>query len=92
MPADTPAAWTPEDVPGGLDRRVVRRLRAWARDGHEAGWHPGYGAHGRPDRLSHERARFERALGYPPVLARTHFLRWSSPSTFTRFTGPIGRK
>ena len=76
-----PAAWTPEDVPGGLDGWLVDRLRQWEAAGHEVGWHPGYGTHGRADRLAEERARFERAFGTTPRLARTHFLRWADPET-----------
>ena len=76
-----PAAWAPEDVPGGLGRGLVRRLHEWAESGAEVGWHPGYGVHGRPDRWATERARFARAVGHPPRLARTHFLRWAEPET-----------
>ena len=74
-----PGAWSPEDVPGGLDPSLVRRLRTWRGDGDEVGWHPGYGAHDHPARLAAEVQRFASAFG-PPRLARTHFLRWS-PAT-----------
>ncbi|WP_420454875.1 hypothetical protein [Rubrivirga sp.] len=72
-----PGAWTPHDVPGGLDPSLVGRLRRWEAEGHEVGWHPGYGTLGRPDRLATEAERFRAALGHPPALARTHFLRWA---------------
>lgn len=72
-----PGAWTSEDIPGGLDARLVERLRAWSARGHEIGWHPGYGTAERPDRLEVERQRFEDAVGVSPRLARTHFLRWT---------------
>ncbi len=72
-----PGAWTPEDVPGGLDPALVARLRRWEADGHEVGWHPGYGTSGRPDRLATEAERFRAAFGRAPTLARTHFLRWA---------------
>ena len=76
-----PGAWTPEDVPGGLDPWLVRRLRRWEAEGHEVGWHPGYGTHGHPARWATEAARFETAFGRLPTLARTHFLRWTEPDT-----------
>ena len=74
-----PGAWSPEDVAGGLDPALVRRLRAWRGGGHEVGWHPGYGAHDHPARLATEAERFGAAFG-APRLARAHFLRWS-PAT-----------
>lgn len=73
-----PGAWSPQDVAGSLDRRVVRRLRGWREAGHEVGWHPGYGAHGHPERLAAEARRYQAAFGTPPRLARTHFLRWDA--------------
>lgn len=76
-----PAAWTPEDVPGGLDPTVVRTLRQWRESGDEIGWHPGYGTLDRPDRLAVERDRFERAFGGRPRVARTHYLRWTPQGT-----------
>ena len=76
-----PGAWTPEDVPGGLDPWLVDRLRRWEAKGHEVGWHPGYGTHGHPDRWATEAERFEAALAHLPTLARTHFLRWTEPDT-----------
>lgn len=76
-----PGAWAPEDVPGGLEPGLVGRLRRWEGEGHEVGWHPGYGTHGRTDRLAEERERFIRAFGRTPRLARTHFLRWTEPET-----------
>ena len=76
-----PGAWTPEDLPGGLDPALVRRLSEWADDGAEVGWHPGYGVHGHPDRWAAERERFVGAFGHPARLARTHFLRWTEPDT-----------
>jgi hypothetical protein len=76
-----PGAWTPEDIPGGLDAWVLDRLRRWEGEGHEVGWHPGYGTHGHPGRWATERTRFEEAVGHPPMLARTHFLRWAEPAT-----------
>ena len=76
-----PGAWAPEDVAHRLDARYCTFLRTLEADGHEVGWHPGYGAHNHPARLATERARFEQALGHPPALARTHFLRWTEPTT-----------
>jgi len=76
-----PGAWAPEDVPGGLDPWLVERLRRWEGDGHEVGWHPGYGAHASPRKLAVEWGRFEDAFRHPPRLARTHFLRWAEPPT-----------
>lgn len=76
-----PGAWTPEDIPGGLDPWLVDTLSSWRPRGHEIGWHPGYGTAGRPDRLEVERARFESAFGVHPDMARTHFLRWAEPDT-----------
>lgn len=76
-----PAAWTPEDVPYRLDGRLRSFLTDMEADGHEVGWHPGYGAHDHPARLVTERERFTAALGHPPALARTHFLRWTEPTT-----------
>ncbi len=78
-----PGAWAPQDLPGGLDPGLVRRLQAWRGDGHEIGWHPGYGTHGHPARLATEAERFGRAFG-PPRLARTHFLRWDADATPAR--------
>ena len=77
-----PGAWAPEDLPADLGAGQVRRfLRALAVEGHAVGWHPGYGAHEHPTRLRAERAAFTDALGHAPRLARTHFLRWTEPST-----------
>ena len=77
-----PGAWAPQDLPGTLDDALVRTLRRWRDADHaEVGWHPGYGAHDHPGRLATEAARFERAFGAAPRLARTHFLRWSEPAT-----------
>ena len=77
-----PGAWAPEDLGvdlgGGRVRRFVRALEA---EGHAVGWHPGYGAHDHPARLRAERAAFADAVGHAPRLARTHFLRWSEPTT-----------
>lgn len=75
-----PGAWSPQDIPGGLDPALVQRLQAWRGDGHEVGWHPGYGAHDDPARLATEAERFGRVFG-PPRLARTHFLRWTPTAT-----------
>ncbi|MDT7857511.1 hypothetical protein RQM47_12740 [Rubrivirga sp. S365] len=77
-----PAAWTAEDLPADLGAARVRRfLRGLEAEGHTVGWHPGYGAHDHPARLRAERARFADALGHAPRLARTHFLRWTDPTT-----------
>lgn len=76
-----PGAWTPEDVNEPLDARTASFLRALEADGHEVGWHPGYGVHDHAARLGSERARFRAALGHDPLAARTHFLRWSEPAT-----------
>ncbi|MEM0964029.1 MAG: hypothetical protein AAGK21_15990 [Bacteroidota bacterium] len=76
-----PAAWTPEDIPGGLSPALVERLRRWRSEGHEIGWHPGYGVHGHPERWDEEAQRVTEAFGEPPRIARTHFLRWRTPET-----------
>ncbi|PAP76770.1 hypothetical protein BSZ37_10155 [Rubrivirga marina] len=74
-----PGQWTPEDLPVDLTARADR-LRTLVADG-EIGWHPGYGVHDHPARWNAEAERFESAIGTPPRLARTHFLRWSEPET-----------
>ncbi len=76
-----PGSWAPEDVAHRLDARYGDLLRSLEADGHEVGWHPGYGAHDHAARLAAERVRFERALGHVPHLSRTHFLRWTEPTT-----------
>ncbi len=76
-----PGAWAPEDVAHRLDDRYCTFLRQLEADGHEVGWHPGYGAHDHAGRLAVERDRLAHALGHAPRLARTHFLRWAEPTT-----------
>ncbi|MEM1116285.1 MAG: hypothetical protein AAF845_11735 [Bacteroidota bacterium] len=76
-----PGAWAPEDANAPLGPSEAALLRSLAADGHEVGWHPGYGAHDRADRLGAEHARLTEAVGHAPALARTHFLRWTEPQT-----------
>lgn len=77
-----PGAWAPEDLPADLGSARARQwLRHIEAQGHAVGWHPGFGAADHPARLRAERARFTDALGHAPRLARTHFLRWSEPTT-----------
>ncbi|WP_412062741.1 hypothetical protein [Rubrivirga sp. IMCC45206] len=72
-----PGRWGPHDPPVDLGAHAAR-VRALPG---EVGWHPGYGAHDSAGRLAAEHAVFVDAVGAPPALARTHFLRWAEPET-----------
>jgi hypothetical protein len=72
---------SPEDVPYRIDGALGAHLRALTADGFEVGLHPGYASHDHPGRLAAERGRLAAALGVAPTSARSHFLRWSEPTT-----------
>lgn len=72
---------SPEDVPYQIDGAFQARLSRLAGDGFEVGLHPGYASHDHAGRLAAERARLGWALGFEPRLVRSHFLRWSDPTT-----------
>ena len=76
-----PGRWAPEDLPVDFGERDLAVLRALDADGGEIGWHPGYGAHDHPGRLATEHARFVEAFGREPRHVRTHYLRWTAPTT-----------
>ena len=76
---------SPEDVAYRVEGAFQARLRRLADDGFEVGLHPGYASHDHAGRLAAERARLGAALGsalpFEPRLVRSHFLRWSGPTT-----------
>ncbi len=72
---------SPEDVPYRVRGRLRTRLRRLAADGFEIGLHPGYASHDHAWRLAAERARLAAALAAVPTAVRSHFLRWSEPTT-----------
>ena len=79
--AKTVQAGSPEDVPYTVRGRLRTRLRRLAADGFEIGLHPGYASHDHAWRLAAERARLAAALASVPTAIRSHFLRWSEPTT-----------
>ena len=74
-------AGSPEDVPYRLHGAVGRRLRALVDGGFEAGLHPGYASHDHAGRIAAERDRLAAAVGAAPRAVRSHFLRWTEPTT-----------
>ena len=68
-------------MPYRVRGRLRTRLRRLAADGFEIGLHPGYATHDHAWRLAAERARLAAALASVPTAVRSHFLRWSEPTT-----------
>ncbi|HEX8384890.1 MAG TPA: polysaccharide deacetylase family protein, partial [Rubricoccaceae bacterium] len=72
---------SPEDVPYRVDGALRTHLCGLAADGFEVGLHPGYATHDHAGRLAAERARLAQAVGAAPTAVRSHFLRWTEPTT-----------